>query len=88
MVENGYLPVELTDSAVNIRFVQLHARVVDKIAGGEIVASVYNDVISGDDPGSVGGCQPFRISFNLNGMVQGLQPFLRTECFHHSRFGF
>ena len=51
MVENRCLTVELADGAVNPRFAELRADVVDEIAGGEIVGAVDNEVVSADGSG-------------------------------------
>ena len=54
MAEYGNLPLKSLNSTVNIRFVQCTATVANQIAGGEIIASVNDNIIFCNQPRRMG----------------------------------
>ena len=47
--EHADLAVEAVDRAPHVRLVQQHGRVVDQVAGGEVVGAVDDQVVAGED---------------------------------------
>ena len=65
VTEYGDLPFKALDGAVHIRFVQCAATVANQITGGEVVASVYNDVIIGNQTAGILPVEAKRVGRSL-----------------------
>ena len=75
VIEYGYLPVESTNGTIYIDFSQLHAGVINEVAGSEIITSVYNDIVGADDFIRILFSQSCGIGIDLHIMVQGFETF-------------
>jgi hypothetical protein len=67
------LPFKALDGAVHIRFVQCAATVANQITGGEVVASVYNDVIIGNQTAGILPVETKRVGMHFYITVQSPQ---------------
>lgn len=76
VIEYGYLPVESTNGTIYIDFSQLHAGVINEVAGGKVIASVYHNVVLADDSGGIFCGETIGVSIDLYGAVQGFETFL------------
>ena len=88
VIEYGYLPVESTNGTIYIDFSQLHAGVINEVAGGKVIASVYHNVVLADDPGGIFCGETIGVSIDLYGAVQGFETFFGLDGFGHTYFGF
>ena len=70
VTEYGDLPFKALDGAVHIRFVQCAATVANQITGGEVVASVYNDVIIGNQTAGILPVEAKRVDVHFYITVQ------------------
>eukprot|EP00975_Prorocentrum_lima_P029458 6186320-Prorocentrum_lima.AAC.1 len=74
MAEYGNLPLKSLDSTVNIRFVQCTATVANQIAGGEIIASVNDNIIFCNQPAGILRTETKGVGKDVHLTVQSLQP--------------
>lgn len=70
VTEYGDLSFKALDGAVHIRFVQCAATVANQITGGEVVASVYNDVIIGNQTAGILPVEAKRVGMHFYITVQ------------------
>ena len=82
------MPVESTNGTIYIDFSQLHAGVINEVAGGKVIASVYHNVVLADDSGGIFCGETIGVSIDLYGAVQGFETFLGLDGFGHTYFGF
>ena len=80
MVEDGDLPVEGADAAIDIDFSQPDTGVVDEITGGKVVASVDDQVIGSDEAVRIFGCEPVRIGLDMDFAVEPFQALPGLFC--------
>ena len=73
VTEYGNLSFKSLNSAVHIRLVQRAATVANQITGGEVIASVYNDVIFGNQTAGILLIETERIGMYFYITVQSLQ---------------
>lgn len=73
VTEYGDLPFKALDGTVHIRFVQCAATVANQITGGEVVASVYNDVIIGNQTAGILPVEAKRVGVHFYITVQSPQ---------------
>ena len=88
VIENGYLTFEGTDGTIYINFSPFHTDIIDKIAGSEIITSIYNDVVGTDNFIRILFSQSCGIGIDLYIMVQGFKTFLGLDSFGHAYLGF
>ena len=62
--------------------------IIDKIAGSEIITSIYNDVVGTDNFIRILFSQSCGIGIDLYIMVQGFKTFLGLDSFGHAYLGF
>ena len=79
VIENGYLTFEGTDGTIYINFSPFHTDIIDKIAGSEIITSIYNDVVGTDNFIRILFSQSCGIGIDLYIMVQGFKTFLGLD---------
>ena len=84
----GYLPLQSADGSIHVGLAQSEAGVTDKVAGGEVVAPVHHQVVSGNQLSGVGGSQPAGVCLYLQVAVQGLQASGGTVHLGLAYFGF
>jgi len=75
--ERGELPVEAEDRRVHDRLALAHGRVVQQVAGGEVVRAVHDHVVVADQVEDVVGVQPGRVRDHVHVRVQRLDRALR-----------
>ena len=64
--EDGGLAVEAVDRAPDVRLVQQHARVVDQVAGGEVVGAVDDQVVWLEDLHHVRRVEPLLVQDHVD----------------------
>ena len=80
VTEYGNLSFKSLNSAVHIRLVQRAATVANQITGGEVIASVYNDVIFGNQTAGILLIETERIGMYFYITVQSLQSLGVAGC--------
>ena len=76
-LEDGDLSLEAKDGSMHDRDAVFHGRIVQEIAGGEVVRAVDHDVVVLDDPVDVRGGQALFVSNDLDVRIQRLERLLR-----------
>jgi hypothetical protein len=79
--EHGRLPLEPENAAIDIRLVEQHARVVDEIAGREIVGAVDDDVVGREQVERVLGRDRRVVRDDLDQRVDVTQSILAESSF-------
>src|SRR5699024_10015370 len=74
IVENGNLPFELENGAVDIRFVEHHAGIIDQVARGEVVGAVSYHIVIPDNFQRIFTGQPRLMPVDGNMRINLLQP--------------
>jgi hypothetical protein len=76
-LEHGDLTLEAVDASVHDRLVVLHRRVVEEIAGGEVVGAVDDDVVLGEDAIDVLARESLLVADDLHVGVERFQGLSR-----------
>src|SRR2546430_1220417 len=76
-LEDRDLALEAEDGSMHDWDAVFHGRIVQEIAGGEVVSAVDHDVVVPDDPVDVRGGQALFVSNDLDVRIQRLERLLR-----------
>ena len=72
--EDAHLALKTQDAAIDIGFLQPDRHVVGKVAGGEVVRTINDDIIVGGNAHGIGRSEALRITSHFEMRIDVLEP--------------